>query len=115
MTTSRFIHKSHIVTVLMYHLVFPAKYRQSIFSPSVDEELKNICFEIQSKYEISFLEIGTDKNHVHFLVQSVPKLSVTQIVTTIKSITAKQLFLRQPEIKKILWGGNLWTSGFGID
>jgi putative transposase len=96
----------------MYHLVLPAKYRKTIFSTEVDEELKNICLEIQDKYEIIFLEIGTDKDHVHLLVQSVPNLSVTQIVTTIKSITAKQLFLRRPQMKKLLWGGHVWTSGF---
>jgi putative transposase len=96
----------------MYHIVLPAKYRKTIFSTEVEQELKLICLEIQTKYEIYFLEIGTDNNHVHFLIQSVPQLSVTQIVTTIKSITAKQLFLRLPHVRKILWGANFWSSGF---
>jgi REP element-mobilizing transposase RayT len=96
----------------MYHLVFPAKYRKKIFSQEVDESLKQICLEISENYEIIFLEIGTDQDHVHFLIQSVPILSVTRIVTIIKSITAKQLFKTNPEIKKKLWGGNIWTSGY---
>ena len=49
---------------------------------------------------------------MHFLVQSVPTLSLTKIVTIIKSITARKIFKRYPEIKKELWGGSLWTSGF---
>lgn len=50
---------------------------------------------------------------MHFLVQSVPTMSVTKIVTIIKSITARQIFANFPEIKKnILWGGSLWTSGY---
>lgn len=61
----------------MYHLVFPAKYRKTIFDPKVDEKLKEICLEIEKRYEIKFLEIGTDLDHVHFLVQSVPTYSVT--------------------------------------
>jgi REP element-mobilizing transposase RayT len=74
--------------------------------------LKNICIEISKRYEINFVEIGVDDDHVHFLVQSVPILSVTKIVTKIKSITARELFFEHPEIKRKLWGGNLWTSGY---
>jgi len=60
------------------------------------------------------LEIGSDKDHVHFLVQAVPSYSPTEIVTMIKSITAKQIFKRIPSIKKKLWGGALWSSGYFI-
>jgi REP element-mobilizing transposase RayT len=58
------------------------------------------------------VEIRADENHVHFLIQSVPKLSVEIIVRTIKSITAKELFRRHPVVKAQLWGGNFWTSGY---
>jgi len=93
-------------------MVFPAKYRKKIFDDAVDKTLKNVCLEISERYEIHFLEIGNDIDHVHFLVQSVPTLSVTRIVTIIKSITAKEIFAKHKEVKKILWGGNLWTSGY---
>ena len=53
-----------------------------------------------------------DDDHVHFLVQSVSTLSVSRIVTIIKSITAKQIFQKHEDVKKFLWGGSLWTSGF---
>lgn len=76
---SEYIHKSHNVTVLLYHLVFPAKYRRAVFDKEVDKELKEVCLDIEKRYEIKFLEIGTDKDHVHFLVQSVPMYSVTRL------------------------------------
>ena len=69
---SEYIHKNHNVTVLLYHLVFPAKYRRAVFDEEVDDELRAVCLEIELRYKIKFLEIGTDKDHVHFLVQSVP-------------------------------------------
>ena len=75
----------------MYHLVFPAKYRRVVFDEEVDIVLKEVCVEIEKKYEIKFLEIGTDKNHVHFLVQSVPMYSVKKIVQLIKSLTAREI------------------------
>ena len=95
-------------------MVCPAKYRNVIFSEEVDQTLKEICLEISKRYEIHFLEIGTDKDHIHFLVQSVPTYSPTKIVRTIKSITAREIFFRMPSVKKDLWGGEFWTDGYYI-
>ena len=111
---SEYIHKSHNVSVIMYHFVCPAKYRRIVFSEEVDKGIKEICEEIEKRYDIKFLEIGTDKNHVHFLIQSVPKLSPTQIIRLVKSITAKEIFLRYPEVKKKLWGGEFWSDGYYV-
>jgi REP element-mobilizing transposase RayT len=96
----------------MYHLVFPAKYRRAVFESTVDETLKDICLEIEKRYEIKFLEIGIDKDHVHFLVQSVPMYSVKKIVQMVKSITAREVFRQCPHVKKQLWGGEFWTDGY---
>ena len=80
MSESEYIHKLHNVSVLLYHFVCPAKYRRVVFSASVDNILKGVCLEISKRYAVHYLEIGTDKNHVHFLVQSVPTYSVTKII-----------------------------------
>ena len=111
---SEFIRKQHNVSILLYHIVCPAKYRQAVFTREVDEKLKEICKEISLRYEIEFLEIGTDDDHVHFLVQSVPKYSPTRIVRTIKSITAKEIFRQMPEVRKQMWGGEFWSDGYFI-
>jgi putative transposase len=93
-------------------LVFPAKYRRAVFDDHVDEVVKEVCLDIEKRYQLKFLEIGTDKDHVHFLVQSVPTYSVTKIVTVIKSLTAREVFRRCPEVKEQLWGGEFWTDGY---
>ena len=51
---SVYIHKSHDVSILMYHLVFPAKYRRAIFSGEADNELRAVCLEIAKRYELIF-------------------------------------------------------------
>ena len=72
-----------------------------------------MCLEIEKRYEIRFVEIGMEEDHVHLLVQGVPTMPVTRIVTIIKSITAREIFKAHTRIKKdVLWGGNLWTSGY---
>jgi REP element-mobilizing transposase RayT len=98
----------------MYHIVCPAKYRRAVITEDVDVKLKEICKGIEDRYEIQFIEIGTEGDHVHFLVQSVPAYNPEQIVRTIKSITARKIFELCPEVKKALWGGEFWTKGYYI-
>jgi REP element-mobilizing transposase RayT len=112
---SEYIRKSHNVSVLLYHLVCPAKYRRVVFTQEVDACLKEVCFEITKRYEIQFIEIGTDSDHVHFLVQSVPTYSPTQVVRIIKSLTAREIFKQVPSVKKQLWGGEFWTKGYFVN
>lgn len=108
------IHKSHNVSRLMYHFVFPAKYRRVVIDKKVDQVIKETCIEISKRYPIYFLEIGSDKDHVHFLIQSVPTYSPTQIAKTVKGITAKEVFSKCPDVKKKLWGGEFWSGGFYV-
>ena len=112
---SEHIHKSHNKSLLLYHLVCPIKYRRSVLSEPVENSLIEVCKNIESRYEIHFVEVGADENHVHFLIQSVPMLSVKIIAQTVKSITAKELFRLHPEVKEKLWGGNFWTSGYYVN
>ena len=109
---SEHIAKRHNKTLLLYHLVCPVKYRKKALTKKVEKALKHVCLDIQQRYELRFIEIGADQDHVHFLIQSVPVLSPSKIVQVIKSLTSKHIFKNHPEVKKILWGGNFWTSGF---
>ena len=116
MNDSQYIHLSHNVSNLVYHIVCPAKYRRVVFDePIIEEKIRQICLEIEKRSDyIKFLEIGVDNDHVHFLVQSTPNYSPSQIVKTIKSITARQIFAECPQVKKKLWGGQFWTDGYFV-
>ena len=110
------ITKRHNKNFLLYHLVCPAKYRRKVFTNQVEQTLKIICQEISERYELRYVEIGTDEDHVHFLIQSVPMMLPSRIAQITKSITAKEIFKKHPDIKQnILWGGKFWTSGYYIN
>ena len=109
------LRKRHNVSLIIYHLVCPAKFRREIFSEGVSTTLKQTCLELGARYEINFLEIGTDADHVHFLIQTIPNRSVSDTVKIIKSITAKQIYKQHPEVKRFLWGGNIWTMGYYVN
>ena len=112
---SRYVHKRHNVSNLLYHVVCPTKYRRAVISAEVDSVLGSICLDISARYELEFLEIGTDLDHVHFLIQSVPTYSPTKIVRLVKNITAREIFARAPSVKTWLWGGAFWSSGYFIN
>ena len=107
--------KRHNKSLLLYHIVIPLKYRKKAINKEVGETLIKICYGISERYEVQFVEIGYESDHVHFLVQSVPSYSVSKMVTMLKSITAKELFRLHPEIKEMLWGGKFWTSGYYVN
>lgn len=65
-------------------------------------------------YSVYILEIGTDNDNVHFLVQSVPTQSPTQLIIMLKSITAREIIKKHPEVKKQICRGAFWTDGFNV-
>ena len=81
---SEHIHRRHNKTLLLYHIVCLLKYRRGLITEEIGASLKDICIEISVRYEIHFVEIGYESDYVHFLVQSVPILSVSEISGTIK-------------------------------
>ena len=103
MLMEELIRKSHNVSLLMYHFVFVSKYGRLVITEEVDSLLKETCLEISKRYDLRFLELGTEGDHVHLLIQSVPANSITKIVKTVKSITAREIFTKVPSVKKKLW------------
>ena len=103
---------SHCVYQTHYHLVFPVKYRKILLEEKVVKEIKRIAAAISERYEIEFEKIGCDKNHIHLLCSFHPKYSIGETVGKFKSITARELFKKYPELKKELWGGEFWSDGY---
>ena len=84
-------------------------------SEEVDEVLRQACLEIERRWEIVFLEVGLDRDHAHFLIQSVPGYSVTKVVRTVKSVIAREVFGKVPGVKEKLWGGEFWGKGYFVN
>ncbi len=93
-------------------MVFCIKYRKKLL---IDDDrigfFKEICSEIGKRYWIKFDAMGTDGDHVHILLGAAPRYAPSNIMQIIKSISAKNIFKKYPEIKKQLWGGHFWSEG----
>ena len=95
-----------------YHIVFPVKYRKALLTGDVTLAIPEIAKEISERYDIEFEKIGCDINHIHLLLSFKPSLSTSEVVGIFKSITAKELFRRFPQLKRDLWKGQFWSDGF---
>lgn len=96
-----------------YHIVFPVKYRTALLDEALTKAVVEIAHEIEMRYDIEFEKIGCDLDHIHILCSFSPtKHKGGDVVRIFKSITARQLFVRFPQLRKDLWGGEFWSDGY---
>jgi putative transposase len=103
---------AHCAYDIHYHLVVVMKYRRKILIK--EDYINYLCKIIQGiadRYDYEIEEIGSDGDHVHILLSARPKESPSTIMNILKSITARMMFKKFPDIKKQLWGGSLWSDG----
>jgi putative transposase len=105
--------RNHSKFLLMYHVIFVCKYRKQILNP-ISEELKQIIYNISKESDFKILEMETDKDHIHFLIKSEPKVSVLAIVRRLKQESTIRLWKTQKEyLRKYFWNENtLWSDGY---
>ncbi len=102
----------HAVYDTQYHLVWAPKYRKRILQGEVGERVKELLHEIGAAYEISIEEMEVSPDHVDIFCSFPPRLSITQVVTRFKSLSARAIFREHPEVKRQLWGGEFWQDGY---
>jgi len=67
-------------------------------------------------YDIDIVELEIPVDHIHMVVRSEPKISPSNVMQIVKSISARQFFKLRPEIKKkYFWGGKLWTQSYFVE
>lgn len=108
--------KNHSKFSIKYHIIFVVKYRKHLLEKDIDNAMKNIISNIekQSGFKIDIMQ--TDKNHIHILVDSVPKLSPLQIVNRLKSISTFRIWRLFPTfLKKHFWKEKtFWSDGYFV-
>ena len=104
---------THHVFRIMYHFVWIPKYRHKVFVDPYRSSLKSIIRKIGYDYNIEIVELEIPVDHIHMVVRSEPKVSPSDIMQIIKSISAREFFRLYPDIKKrYFWGGKLWTQSY---
>ena len=109
--------KNHSKFLLLYHIIFVCKYRQKLLI-TYGEDIKNFMYKISEKYDFDIREMEVDKDHIHLMVESEPKISPLQIVRVLKQRTTINIWKKYPkEMKKYFWHPNdktFWTDGYFV-
>jgi len=106
---------SHCVYKIRYHIVFCIKYRKNLLKEQEKiDYFKHILSELSERFYFEFEAVGTDTNHVHIFMGASPTYSPSKVVQIIKSITAREMFIRFPKLKEFLWGGELWNDAYYV-
>ena len=104
----------HAVYDLKYHFVWIPKYRKLVLKGPVAESLKTIFYGIAERYELEIDTLEVMSDHVHMFLIVPPKCSPSHVVQILKSVSARELFSRHPELREELWGGELWSDGYFV-
>lgn len=107
-------HGRGYVYSIQYHLVWCTKYRHDVLLDRIEFDTKLIMKDIAVKHEIKIVEMETDKDHIHLLIECKPQHYIPNLVKAFKGVSARRLFNLHPELKKRLWGGHLWNPSYFI-
>lgn len=99
---------------IQYHLVWCVKYRRDVLVDQIEMDTKSIIQDLADEHEIEIVEMETDKDHIHLLIECKPQHYIPNLVKAFKGVSARKLFKLHPELKKRLWGGHLWNSSYFI-
>ena len=103
---------SHCVYDTQYHLVWSPKYRKKILQGVIAECMRELLMEIAEAHDIVIEEMEVSVDHVHVFCSFLPRLSITQMITRFKSLSAREIFREHPQVKRQLWGGEFWEDGY---
>ena len=95
---------SHAVYDTLYHLLLAQKYRKWILRDTLQNNVRELFEEILKARDCEIEEMEIAKDYVHLCTSIPPKYPVREIVGVLKSVSAKEIFMRHPEVKKELWG-----------
>lgn len=103
---SRFSKLSHVIWHFQYHLVWVPKYRYRVLEGKVALELGKSLRMYGERLGCELVELNIQPDHVHLLIKVSPKVSMSQLMGTLKGKTALQVFRQFSYLKEKPYWGN---------
>ena len=108
-------HKgAHTVHENWYHIVWIPKYRRRVLTRKVSGRLQEILLGICQTYGYRIDTLAIELDHIHLYISIPPRVSVSEAIGTLKSISARQLFAEFPHLRERLRKGHLWARGYFV-
>lgn len=99
---------------IQYHLVWYVKYRHKVLVDNIEGRLKELLHQIAEDNGFTIVEMESDLDHIHLLVDCTPQHSIPTMMKALKGVSARLLFKEFPELKRKLWGGHLWNPSYFV-
>ncbi len=92
------------------------KYRYRILKGAVGQEVSTCIQVFAQQKECEVVELTVQEDHVHLLVLVPPKVSISELMGTLKGRSAIRVFKQFPYLKeKPYWGNHFWARGYCVD
>lgn len=107
---------NHSKFLLKYHVILVCKYRRQVLAGSFSETVKRILDDASRESDFTIELMESDKDHIHLLVSSPPKLSPLCIVRRLKQLSTVQAWKYHREyLCRFYWREHtLWTDGYFV-
>jgi len=99
---------------IRYHFVWIPKYRKRLLTRGRQAYLAYLLKRIAAEWNLVIVEMEIMEDHVHWFVEAPPRQSPAQIMNVVKSVTAREMFAKFPELRRVLWRGELWADGYYV-
>lgn len=111
----KYLYKTygHTKTNLKYHFIFSTRYRRKCLT-SIHDEVTDAFRYVEQRSNFSILKMELDKDHIHFLMEFKPSLSIDSVVNRMKSMSTNYLYAKCKQyLRQFYWNKNqLWTRGY---
>lgn len=103
--------------LLQYHVIFVCKYRKKLFlSKNISNDIKIFSYDICKKHNIVIKYLETDKDHIHYMIELEPNISISKVISLIKSYTTYHIWGKYPKyLSKYFWNEKtFWSDGYFV-
>ena len=108
-------HGRGYVYSIQYHIVWCVKYRNKVLNKKLEDRLIELLKQISNDNNFTILEINSDLDHIHLLIDCSPQHYIPNMIKALKGVSARLLMKEYgDELKKKLWGGHLWNTSYFI-
>ena len=107
-------HNGHTISRLTAHIVWVTKYRYPVLKGDTQSRCRDLIKQICIAENVVILKGVVSSDHVHMHIEYPPKISISDIMKSIKGRTSHHLQDEFPELKKRYWGRHFWATGYGV-
>ena len=107
-----YLHKRHSKTRLVVHLIFTTKYRRKLLTARMIGQMREAVVSACEKLECELLELDGETDHVHLLIHYPPKLAISHLVNSLKSVSSRRIRYLNTHLPRQSKTGALWSRSY---